>query len=62
MAKSQVFQFVVFHNPEEGTASIVESGFVVAQNQEKAKMIVTRKIPAKLEAKMDDIEVIVRPF
>ena len=62
MAKSSVFQFVVFHNPEEGTPSIVESGFVVAQNQDKAKMIVTRKIPAKMESKLSDIEVIVRPF
>lgn len=62
MAKSSVFQFVVFHNPEEGTASIIESGFVVAQNVDKAKMIVTRKIPAKMESKMDEIEVLVRPF
>tara|TARA_R110000868_G_scaffold301282_1_gene561722 strand:+ start:427 stop:615 length:189 start_codon:yes stop_codon:yes gene_type:complete len=62
MAKSTVFQFVVFHNPEEGEASIVESGFVVAVNQDKAKMIVTRKIPKAMDSKIEHIEVLVRPF
>lgn len=62
MAKKSVFQFVVFHNPEEGEASVVESGFVIAQNQDKAKMLVSTKIPKAHQSKLDDIEVLVRPF
>jgi hypothetical protein len=65
--KSQVFQFVLFYNPEVDKdsvkrPSIVESGMVIAPNAEKAKLLASRKIPVNMEAEISDIEVLVRPF
>lgn len=68
MAKKQVFQFVIFYNPTTDTkdptdvAEIVQQGFIVATDAEKAKLLASRRIPEKFESKIADVEVLVRPF
>ena len=67
MAKSQVFQYVLFFNPEKNgkdseTPELIANGFVIARDAEKARVLAARMLDAKWETKIDDVEVLVRPF
>lgn len=65
--KNKVFQFVLFYNPEVDsestvTPAIIVTDLVVAPDTEKAKLLASRKLPAEWESKINDVEVLVRPF
>ena len=67
MAKSQVFQYVLFFNPEKNgkdseIPALIANGFVIAKDAEKARVLAARMLDAKWETKIDDVEVLVRPF
>lgn len=65
--KNTVFQFVLFYNPsvdkkDDRVPQIIETGFLVATNAEKAKLMATRKLTSEWDSCINDIEVLVRPF
>lgn len=66
--KNTVFQYVLFFNPtskdllDGRKPRIIEHGFVVAPDTERAKLIATRKLSTDWDSLINDIEVLVRPF
>jgi len=68
MKNNTVYQFVLFYNPtskelhEETSPEIIDSGFVIAPDVERAKLIASRKLTADWDAFITDIQVLVRPF
>lgn len=60
--KNRVFQFVVFSNPEEGKGEIITSGFVLAATEEKARTQVAVSLSKEQLKKVDELEIVVRPF
>lgn len=65
MKNNTVFQFVLFYNPSEESKNfpeIIDTGFVIASDAEKAKLLAARKLDAEWDARINEVEVLVRPF
>ncbi len=59
-----LFQVAVLHrDPKSGkTTVVIEPDVVTATSAETARLSVIRQVPADYDEKLDDLEVIVRPF
>ena len=55
-----VYEYVVIEAAEGKNASIIDEGKILAQEEDSARVIAARKIPAKV--KSEDIEIVVRRF
>lgn len=60
--KNSVFQYVLFYNPTEGATEIISSGFITAPNQDRARLLASRRLESRWDDKINDVEVLVRPF
>lgn len=58
---NSVFQYVLFYNSET-KPEVIEHGFVVASSAEQAKLIAARKLDASWDTRLNEVEVLVRPF
>lgn len=58
--KHTVFEYVLLQNVVDSKPFIIDTGFVVAQTQEKARLIAARKIADGID--VETVEVLVRPF
>lgn len=58
--KYTVFEYVLLQNVVDAKPFIIDTGFVVAQTQEKARLIAARKIADNID--VETVEVLVRPF
>lgn len=58
--KYTVFEYVLLQNVVDSKPFIIDTGFVVAQTQEKARLIAARKIADNID--VETVEVLVRPF
>lgn len=66
---NQVFEIVAVYNPtekeeEDGKVSVivVEPKTVLAKDERTAGVMAARAIPQEYESKLDQVEVLVRPF
>lgn len=68
--KSQLFQYAILHNPviaEEGKvqekAKVIKGiDTILAKNQEEATIRIAREIPEEYLDKLDEVDIVVRPF
>jgi hypothetical protein len=70
--RSRLFQAAVLYHPRtrisqgeeivEPTQIIVEPKFVLAPDEAKARIIIGRDIPKEHIDKLDDLEIVCRPF
>ena len=58
---STVFEYVIVF-ADENESKIVDSGQVLASDAQKAGLLIARKIPTSYDDKLDNLEVIIRPF
>jgi len=73
MAKGQLFEYAVLHHPrptkeqhDRGETPkseiVIEPTTILASSQEQAGTLAARAIPDKYIDKLDDLQVVVRPF
>lgn len=76
MAKSMLYEFVLLYHPKDKknptTGEVLESkktilindkiGFVLATEEKQAAIMVARQIPAEYEDKLEDVQILIRPF
>lgn len=58
----QLFEVAVLHHDKDGTTEVVKPQSLLAKNSETARLAVVRLIDAEWDEKLDELEVIVRPF
>lgn len=58
-----IYLYAAIYRPDEGEDQlIVVPSHVLADDEEHARMIASRAIPAEWEPHLSDIDVVVRPF
>ena len=69
MSKARVFEYVVVYHPDEAAKKkgdkarvVVEKQTVLAMRDQEVAIIAARTIPEDLLDKLEDVEIIVRPF
>ena len=69
MITSKLFQYAIIWNPTEKQAKegaksklVVEPSTLLAQDQEKANIMIARLIPEAHLEELDQIQIAVRPF
>lgn len=62
--KRSLFEVAVLHrDPKDGTTTqVIEPTTALAKSAKTAELAVIRNVPAEYDEKLDELEVIVRPF
>lgn len=60
--KRSLYEVAVLHHNKEGTTEVVKPQSLLAASAETARLAVVRLIPEDYDDKLDELEVIIRPF
>lgn len=60
--RKHLYEVAVLHHDKDGTTEVVKPKSILATTTEVARLAVVREIPEEYAEKLDDLEVLVRPF
>lgn len=60
--KKSLFEIAVLHHDDNGTTEVVKPKTVLAKSIEIAKLVASREVSEEYSDKLNELEIIVRPF